>query len=175
VAEKSHSAIERASWIAGIVGALAATVALAITLAASKDDAAPSRSSAPPAAPVPRAPAPATSSVGGEVSVPQVYGRTYDEARTLLIQAGWIPAKHHWLYGDSIQVKSGNGPVFWERGYLELDACAGTGAANCRFRFIDPSGRVLVVVTEGEAAGDSSYHATVTRYSLQQPGEDNGT
>ncbi|HEX9939505.1 MAG TPA: toll/interleukin-1 receptor domain-containing protein [Longimicrobium sp.] len=129
---------------------------------------------APPAAGA-AAPASAGSaappSATGQAAVPRIYGLTYDEARTLLIREGWIPAKHSWQYGDSIQVKSGNGPVFWEREYWEVDACAGTGVAPCLFRFSDPSGRVLVVVTEGEEAGDGSSHATVARYSLPPPGD----
>ena len=71
------------------------------------DVAAPPAASA--AAPAPAGPV-APPSATGNVPVPVIYGLTYDEARKRLIGEGWIPAKHNWQYGDSVQVQSGNGP-----------------------------------------------------------------
>lgn len=104
----------------------------------------------------------------GEFPIPRIYDLPYDEARALLIESGWIPAKNHHLHGQSVDVQSGNGPIFWDRGYWELEACSGTGAAPCLFRFFDPSRRVLVVTTEGEEDELGAYHARVARYSLEE-------
>jgi hypothetical protein len=186
---KRRSNVEKASWIAGIVGAGVAVVALGVTFATPGDQ--------PVPIPVPAVSveqqagsgstqigqvngnvflqnpesaggaSPDQSSVSGEFPVPKIYGLSYDDARKLLIQSGWIPAKNHWTYGQGVEVQSGNGPVFWARGYWELDACAGTGAAHCLFKFFDPSRRVLLITTEGEESDAGEYHAKVTRYSIQ--------
>lgn len=186
--------VEKASWIAGIIGAGVAVVALVITFAAPEDQ--------PVSVPVPvvsveqqagsgstqigqvngnvflqnpdhaGGASPEQSSISGEFPVPKIYGLSYDDARTLLIQSGWIPAKNHWTYGQSPEVQSGNGPVFWERGYFELDACSGTGAAYCLFKFFDPSRRALLVTTEGEESELGEHHAKVARYSIQAVEDD---
>ena len=101
--------------------------------------------------------------VSGQLPVPKIYGATYDAAREILIKEGWQPDKRPMTHGDSAGVKSGNGPIFWEKGYWELDSCSGTGLAQCRFEFIDPSQRILVIITEGEEAEDGEYHAEVSR------------
>lgn len=126
------------------------------------------RSVSNPSPPVPSTP----SSLTGEFPVPRIYDLPYDEARALLIETGWIPARNHHLHGQSVEVQSGNGPIFWDRGYWELEACSGTGAAPCVFRFFDPSRRVLVVTTEGEEDENGRYHARVARYSLETESED---
>lgn len=107
-------------------------------------------------------------STTGQLSVPKIYGKTYDVARKLLIREGWQPNARHVSHGADAQVQSGNGPIFWHRGYWELEACAGTGAAECSFEFIDPSGRILVVVTEGEEAEKGEYHARVRQAVLKK-------
>jgi|GEM_PF-2763874 len=109
-----------------------------------------------------------TESTTGELPIPKVYGKTYDAARRVLIKSGWIPNKHEGIHGDDADTQSGNGPVFWKRGYWEVDSCSGTGAAHCKFEFFDPSKRVLIVITEGEEDPDGSYHATVSRVYLKQ-------
>lgn len=106
---------------------------------------------------------PSEANARGEFNVPtNLYGLTYHEARRNLLLNGWIPNEHHWLYGDSVNVQSGNGPEFWEAGYTELDSCSGTGYAFCKFEFFDPSRRKLVVITQGEEYKDGP-HATVAR------------
>lgn len=104
---------------------------------------------------------------GGNPAVPVLYGKSYHVARELLIAEGWIPDKNHWLHGNDAAVRSGNGPQFWERGYSELEACSGTGYGYCRFEFTDPSGRLLVVITEGEES--PSHPATVSAVRFEQP------
>jgi hypothetical protein len=101
--------------------------------------------------------------ISGQPSVPKIYGSSYDDARKILIKEGWIPNKNPMTHGDTVEVQSGNGPIFWNRGYWELVSCSGTGLAHCRFEFSEPGQRVLVVVTEGEEDEDGKYHATVSR------------
>lgn len=100
---------------------------------------------------------------GGPIRIPVINGTTYDVARELLIREGWQPNQRHISYGDDPKVQGGNGPIFWKRGYRELEACSPAGAAECLFEFIDPSERVLTVVTQGEEADDGAYHAIVKR------------
>lgn len=176
-----RSRLEVASWIAGIIGASLALFAFLrqpdkptpsqVQPTAVQQSGAGSTqignvtgnvTIAQPAPP----PLPQTS-LTGEFPVPKIYGLTYDDARKLLIAEGWIPAKNHHMYGTSVEASSGNGPIFWQRGYWEVEACSGTGSAHCLFRFFDPSKRVLVVVTEGEQAEDNSYSATVGRFFFE--------
>lgn len=103
----------------------------------------------------------------GQLRIPVINGKTYDVARKVLIKEGWQPNVNSMAYGDDPKVQGGNGPTFWKRGYRELEACSGSALAECRFEFIDPSGRVLVVVTEGEEADNGEYHATVKRAVLK--------
>lgn len=104
----------------------------------------------------------------GQASVPVVAGKSYDAARKILIKAGWQPHEQHWSHGGDPEVQSGNGPVFWKRGYRELEVCSGSSLAECRFEFIDPSERLLVVVTQGEEDEGGQYHATVKQATLKQ-------
>lgn len=112
----------------------------------------------------PTGPSPAV--VAGQAAVPKIYGLSYDEARKLLIREGWIPTKRYHTEATSLDVQSGNGPTFWDRGYWEIVSCSGTGAGYCAFHFSDPSGRYLAVTTEGEEDEDGAYHAKVDSYSL---------
>jgi hypothetical protein len=95
--------------------------------------------------------------------IPVITGTAYDVARKQLIRAGWQPHQRHISYGRDPAVRGGNGPTFWKRGYHELVSCAGSGAAECLFEFIDPKERILQVVTQGEEADDGKYHALVKR------------
>lgn len=106
--------------------------------------------------------------VNGPLAVPKIYEKTYDVARKLLIKEGWQPNLRHVSQGDDPDVQSGNGPIFWNRGYWELVSCSGTSTAECLFEFIDPNGRVLVVVTTGEEDERGSYHATVSRATFKK-------
>jgi hypothetical protein len=110
----------------------------------------------------------AAADAGGRANVPVVAGKSYDVARKILMKAGWQPHERHWSHGDDPEVQSGNGPVFWKRGYRELEVCSGSSLAECRFEFIDPSERILVVVTEGEEDEGGQYHATVKQATLKR-------
>jgi hypothetical protein len=97
-----------------------------------------------------------------EPHIPSIHGEPYAVARALLIRHGWIPRTRHWGHGNTLEVQSGNGPYFWEKGYHELVRCSGTGYALCRFEFTDPAGNLLVVITAGEAI-EGSDHPSVFR------------
>ena len=98
-----------------------------------------------------------------QIGVPTIYGMTYDEAREKIIKKGWIPVKQRWQesLGESGVASGGNGKIFWERGYHEVEACSGFGEGFCRFLFSDPIGRKLAVVTAGEEDSENEYHAIV--------------
>ena len=104
----------------------------------------------------------------GQPAIPKVYGQTYGAARKLLIKEGWLPNKHEPYYGQEAEVQSGNGPIFWKRGYWELESCSGTGIAHRLFEFTDSTGRLLEVVTEGEEDEAGTYHAHVSRVYLKK-------
>jgi hypothetical protein len=115
-------------------------------------------------------PSPVTSpesNPGGQLAIPKIYGQTYDVARKLLIKEGWQPNERHISHGNDPDVQMGNGPIFWKRGYRELDTCSGSALAECLFEFIDPTERVLVVVTQGEEDAKGAYHATVKRTTIK--------
>jgi hypothetical protein len=87
----------------------------------------------------------------------------YDDARALLIRDGWQPYIRHWNHGSSPDVRYGNGPVFWDRGYHELAYCSGMGHAFCRFEFVDANQNKLVVITRGEEVESEGRKAGVVR------------
>jgi hypothetical protein len=120
------------------------------------------------AAPSPAATVSATPTPSDQPAIPKIYDKTYDSARRILIKEGWLPNKRLPIHGEDANVQSGNGPIFWKRGYWELEACSGTGSANCLFEFTDPTGRLLEVVTEGEEDEAGTYHARVSRVFLKK-------
>lgn len=90
--------------------------------------------------------------------VPVVIQLTYPEARQRLIEKGWIPARTRWQDLE----ESGAGVVawaLWNAGYREVEDCAGTGTAPCRFNYVDAAGNQLALVTEGETMEDIDYDA----------------
>jgi hypothetical protein len=94
--------------------------------------------------------------------IPNIYGKKYSEARKILIDEGWIPNERHFTYGDKFSY--GNAKDFWDMGYHEIDDCAGTGLAPCKFDFYSPYGSYVTVTTIGENA----LHATVKSYAFKK-------
>jgi hypothetical protein len=105
--------------------------------------------------------------------IPEIYDEEYPIARALLIKAGWIPKRKHWSHGGTVDVKSGNGSYYWNKGYHELVYCSGTGYAMCRFEFKDPKDNLLVIITSGEVsvANDCEAQAKVTGVYLNPKNE----
>ena len=94
--------------------------------------------------------------------LPRVTGLTYQRARRILLEAGWQPLKTKSSATD-VDISYGNGPLFWRKGYIELEACSGTGVAACAFLFKDAFGNRLRVNTGGEELPDERIHARVNR------------
>lgn len=99
-------------------------------------------------------------------TVPAIKELTYHKARKKLLAAGWRPlrTKSHDKADTGPDIAYGNGPVFWKKGYLEVEVCAGTGVANCAFLFKDAYGNRLRVVTEGEELPKEKSYAVVTSF-----------
>lgn len=87
-------------------------------------------------------------------SIPIIYGKSYPEARELLIQAGWIPTRTRWQDREKLWALPS---AIWQYGFQEIDDCAGSGLGQCRFSFHNPYGRTLNVVTVGNPEGDIDY------------------
>lgn len=85
-----------------------------------------------------------------QLPVPAVYMLNHDEARGLLIEAGWTPSMHHWAYYEDRPYLQST--VFYEKGYSELADCSGTGYGFCTLLFHDAYSNTLVVTTQGDQA-----------------------
>src|ERR1039458_512943 len=101
------------------------------------------------------------------VPIPNIGGLTYDEARTLLLKAGWQPRMNHWTYASKSDMKYGNGLHFWEKGYHEIRQAMGTGMGLCSFAFEDVYGNQLIVVTAGEVIEEINATAHVWRWYFE--------
>ena len=91
--------------------------------------------------------------------IPNLNNLDYHEAREKLIDAGWQPNMPNKINPDSYSLSSGNGPIFIDKGYWELQYCSGTGLAHCGFEFVDAYGNYLFVITQGQER--QVYHAGV--------------
>lgn len=98
--------------------------------------------------------------------LPAVSELTYHKARKRLLAAGWQPlrTKSFNEADDDPDISYGNGRLFWQRGYVEVEACSGTGVAACAFLFEDAYGNRLRVTTAGEELPREKSYARVTGY-----------
>jgi predicted O-methyltransferase YrrM len=91
-------------------------------------------------------------------------GMPYDEARKILVDAGWqpfkFPAQTSQEQGCSIRAEICSK-------YIETEACSGTGLGYCSFLFADATGKYLRVVTIGEDA----ERLSVERWKIEEPGQ----
>lgn len=109
------------------------------------------------------------------VPIPTLKSLSYHRARARLFAAGWIPVqtKPRGVNPDNNpDISSGNGRLFWERGYLEIESCAGTGLSPCSFRWADKFGNQIRVVTRGEEMGERKVFATVSSSKFLCPAEE---
>jgi hypothetical protein len=143
------SKLERYSWIAGIIGSVAAIIGLAVAF---KPEPKPTQQQQQAAAAV-------------DNKVKQQAG---DNA---LIKKGWLPVNRSMMDGNLPLLQNGNGPIFWAKGYRELRWCSPTGEALCQFLYTDPQGNFLTVVTSGEEQSNGSAKARVTSAHLETPEE----
>lgn len=99
--------------------------------------------------------------------LPAITELTYHKARKRLIANGWHPLQTKFFLNEAEfdpDIIFGNGPIFWKRGYKEVEACSGTGVAACGFLFEDAYGNRLRVTTAGEEHPKSKSHARVTSF-----------
>ena len=98
--------------------------------------------------------------------LPPVTELTYHKARKRLLAVGWQPlqTKSFNEADDDPDISYGNGRLFWRKGYVEVEACAGTGVAPCAFLFKDAYGNRLRVTTAGEELPRQKAYARVTSF-----------
>ncbi|MFM7603558.1 MAG: hypothetical protein ACKO7R_20550 [Pseudanabaena sp.] len=71
-------------------------------------------------------------------------GMTYSEARQIILEQGWKPNPKVESNLRSTVVKA-----IFDRGYVEISDCSGTGEAPCRYEFVNQNDELLYVVTAG--------------------------
>lgn len=83
-----------------------------------------------------------------------------------MLAAGWQPlrTKSYSEADTDPDIAYGNGRAFWKRGYVEVEACSGTGVAACMFLFRDAYGNRLRVTTAGEELPEKKAYARVTGF-----------
>jgi len=80
-------------------------------------------------------------------------GMNYSEARKIILNAGWQTAGARWQdIPQSGQVHD----IYYTNGWKEIEDCAGTGLAPCRFEFQDINQKILVVITEGDCLNSNN-------------------
>lgn len=94
--------------------------------------------------------------------LPTMARLSYHQARAKLLAEGWQALQTK--APDDPDIAYGNGSLFWHKGYVELEFCAGTGVAACSFLFKDKYGTTLRVETAGEEIPASKALARVVRY-----------
>ena len=100
--------------------------------------------------------------------LPVITELTYPKARKRLLTAGWQPLRTKSVNQaePDPDISYGNGPLFWRRGYVEVESCSGTGVAACAFLFKDAYGNRLRVTTEGEELPKEKAYARVTGFRI---------
>jgi hypothetical protein len=98
--------------------------------------------------------------------LPPIIELTYPKARKKLLAAGWQPLQTKSVNEaeEDPDIRYGNGLLFWRRGYVEVEACLGTGVAACAFLFKDAYGNRLRVTTAGEELAKEKSYARVTGF-----------
>lgn len=102
--------------------------------------------------------------------IPKIAGLPYDDARGLLLQAGWQPRSRHWSHASDPNLQAGNGLHFWEKGYWEIINAWPTGLAQCTFGFHDVYANLLTIVTQGEVIEELGASAHVSNWYFSKEG-----
>jgi hypothetical protein len=95
----------------------------------------------------------------GKATVPGIEDLPIDQARKLLLGAGWQPVP-----GDPAQQALGWAGDLAAAGVPEVQDCSGTGFAFCAFSYAGPAG-TLTAITAGEE-GENGSLPSVTRYDV---------
>ena len=94
----------------------------------------------------------ATSGNNQTKDLPLRKGMSYEQARPLILKAGWKPNLKGNKNLDDQHVKS-----FFDTGYREIEDCSGTEAGYCRFTFTNAQGQLLAVTTAVGKNGDALW------------------
>lgn len=97
--------------------------------------------------------------------VPAIAEFTYHKARKAILAAGWQPLVTV-RYQDVDQELFGQAKGFWEKGYREIESCAGSGLVPCAFSFSDAYGNTLRVITTGEEKPSIKAYARVSSFEF---------
>ena len=96
----------------------------------------------------------ASTAIAYEVKLPQIRaGMKYKQAREIVSRSGWYPVSVPWQEQES-KWSPGKGSreyAILEKGYSDIQVCAGTGLGNCIFLWQDGSGNQLELITSGQA------------------------
>ena len=98
--------------------------------------------------------------------VPRIKGRSYRSIRDKLIAAGWQPVQTQRSAYDDPNIAEGNGKIFWDKGFVEIEGCALIETEPCLFLFKDKQGNKLRVTTLGKELSEEERYATVNGYSF---------
>lgn len=93
--------------------------------------------------------------------VPVIKNLAYDQARTALLAAGWVPG-----HGTQYSELAGNQVVFHDRGYTELRSCSLEQGEPCKFEFAGKGKTILKVTTHGEENAILETRAEVSEVEL---------
>lgn len=116
------------------------------------------------AAPSPNVPAAAPA----RPDVPNIHGLPLAAARQFLIQNGWAPITSASSPMANDQLGTRQGEVF-DTGYFEAVSCSGASLAPCMFRYRNPQGFVLEVVSVGEDMKQSVVNSATILDCTEQP------
>ena len=97
--------------------------------------------------------------------IPKIAGLSYEDARPLLMRAGWQPFGYSMAHASEPSLQAGNGLHFWQKGYYEIINACPTGLAYCKFGYQDVYGNRLTIVTSGEVLPE--FGATAHVYSCR--------
>lgn len=96
--------------------------------------------------------------------IPKIPGLPYEEARKLLIGAGWQPLNYSMAHASEPTIQYGNGQYFLGKGFHELMNACPTGLAHCSFGYDDVYGNRLIVTTSGMVSPELGARAHVSSW-----------
>lgn len=79
----------------------------------------------------------------------------YEKVRAVIIKNGWTPTvtkRREEIFASRVL-------HFWDKGYTEIDDCAGTGIGYCVFNFQNEKGIFLRVTTQETPIGKASGYS----------------
>ena len=112
-----------------------------------------------------------SSCVGRHSEQPLIINMPYSEARQVILKSGWTPVTNT-APDEEVGARV---PHFRELGYVEVDACSGTGMGYCKFIFQNEKGLFLSVITqEAPFGGNNSSLGDVDGAIVVNYGVDDG-